>query len=169
MSALGQSLKNGILFGLVVVILHITLKAALEEDQRRPELLPEDPDPAAMAAASAAAATAIAASVTTSALIGVDAEALNAYVFGSEDPTAEAASPPPPAPLPPPPPAPLPPPPPASDAPTEGTATGFALIGKYSNESELCGGSILKRGPRERSGGLQGFDGYFGSEVASII
>ena len=54
-----------------------------------------------------------------------------------------------------------------SDAEIAGSS-GYALIGEYSNESELCGGSILKRGPGEKSGGLQGFDGYYGSEVAVV-
>ena len=155
-SALGQSLKNGILFGLIVIVFHITLKTALNDKEEEPEDEEVEEQPAASAMATIDSDENIATIGVVEPPPSVQEAALKDYVFGGKDF-----------------------PEPHIDMGIQGSEKvaaggsdsdkgGRALIGEYANESELCGGSILKRGPREKSMGLQGFDGYFGSEVAMV-
>jgi len=197
-SELGQSLKNGILFGLVILIFHIAIKATLEQDtfannddtKTTTRLLAErdgqerDGQEREMYAM-ATSAVAAAAAATGSTPGEVQEAALREYVFGDGDAGAPApASAPAPAPAstaaPAPAAAPAPtgaPAPTAAPAPTgapgappvEKFAGGsFATVGHYANESELCGGS-MKGSVGGRAGDLKGFDGFFSSCVGSVL
>lgn len=49
---------------------------------------------------------------------------------------------------------------------------GFAVVGTYPNESEMCGGGGVDGAHTNLAaikGGIQGFDGHFGSSVAPLV
>jgi hypothetical protein len=99
----GQSLKNGILFGLVILIFHIAIKATLERDtfddaMDLPSVVPETRDDAEAgemyAYALATEAVAAAAGKARSTPKDIQDAALREYVFGDDAAPAQTDTPP---------------------------------------------------------------------------
>jgi hypothetical protein len=99
----GQSLKNGILFGLVILIFHIAIKATLERDtfddaMDLPSVVPETRDDAEAdemyAYALATEAVAAAAAKARSTPKDIQDAALREYVFGDDAAPAQTDTPP---------------------------------------------------------------------------
>jgi hypothetical protein len=147
-SAVSNSIKNGILFVLVVFIVNFAVRSCTElgDTKQRPEAANKKP-----AAVPAVAAAAAAAPVAATPPQPKDDPELFEYVFGSQGrPTKAAAAAPPLA---------APPPPPPSAEQKAGALSdgnhhnGCMVVGQYPDENVMCGGKLFD------DVAIEGFDG----------
>jgi len=135
MTSMGLAIKNGILFALIILIVHVALlKTETETDLPLHLHLPHDPPhPHPPLAATAVAGV-------------IDDPTLLNYVFGdTRSPSVKSDM----------------------SVKKESVNMGkgmssYMVVGAYTNENELCGGSVLKS-PTKDDVVLSGFDGFHGS------
>ena len=142
MTSMGLAIKNGILFALIILIVHVALlKTEAEADAEAetktnlpmPMPLPHDPPPHPLPPLAATAGV-------------IDDPTLLNYVFGdTRSPSVKSDM----------------------SVKKESVNMGkgmssYMVVGAYTNENELCGGSVLKS-PTKDDVVLSGFDGFHGS------